>query len=77
MESQIHQRMRALEERLDNLDIGDGAPVADSAPSALLEPVPAAAVIAGQPTPSAANFIRSLLCTFSPLIKNYLKRRVP
>jgi len=51
LEDQIHQRMRALEDRLDGLDPETTAPVATSEPSTLLEPLPAAAVIPGQPTP--------------------------
>ena len=54
MENRIHQRMRALEERLDNLDGGRALPAANNSPGSLLEPVPAAAVIPGQPTPGAA-----------------------
>jgi|ETNmetMinimDraft_26_1059896.scaffolds.fasta_scaffold04631_5 hypothetical protein len=51
METQIQQRMRALEQRLDRLDGGTPTPAANREPSTELEPVPAAAVIAGQPTP--------------------------
>ena len=54
IENQIHQRMRALEERLDNLDGDSMAPVADNAAGSLLELVPTAAVIPGQPAPGAS-----------------------
>jgi len=53
MEAQIQQRMRGLEERLDRLEGSDAVPIASSEPRSLIEPVPAAAVIAGEPTTGA------------------------
>jgi len=53
MENRIQLRMRALEERLDNLDGGAATPVADTPPPSLLQSIPAAAVIPGQLTASA------------------------
>ena len=53
MEAQIQQRMRGLEERLDRLEGSDAVPIASSEPRSLIEPVPAAAVIVGEPTTGA------------------------
>jgi len=55
LEFQIRQRMRSLEGKLDRLDGSDAAPtVAGDETESLLEPVPAAAIIPGQPLPGAA-----------------------